>query len=97
VQQGKDKAEGQEENEVEQEAFNKVEQDEFKRLNKFSCINLLNETFRQYASQNITKEFFNDIKLKCTEFRYHFNDYLTSTLHEMINKVFDDLKQFQFE
>ncbi|RCI00646.1 hypothetical protein CU097_014819 [Rhizopus azygosporus] len=51
VQQDEDKEEGQKENEVQQEALNKAEHDELEKLNKSSCINLLNKTF--YYSHRI--------------------------------------------
>ena len=97
VQQEDDKEEGQKENEVQQEAFNKAEHDELEKLTKSLCINLLNETYQRYASKSLPEEYLNDIKSKCADLHSHFNDYLTLTLYEMINELFDEFKQFQFE
>jgi hypothetical protein len=97
MQQDEDKEKSQEENEVQQEAFNKADHDELEKLTKALCINLLNETYQHYAFQSLPEEYFNDIKSKCADLQSHFSDYLTSIMYEMINNLFDELKQFQFE
>ncbi|CAO3675322.1 unnamed protein product [Rhizopus stolonifer] len=97
VQQDEDKEEGQKKNEIQQEALNKAEHDELEKLNKSLCINLLNETYQHYASQSLPEEYFNNIKSKCADLRSHFSDYLTPIMYEMINNLFDELKQFQFD
>ncbi|KAG1135808.1 hypothetical protein G6F37_012504 [Rhizopus arrhizus] len=97
MQQDEDKEKSQEENEVQQEVFNKAEHDELEKLTKSLCINLLNETYQHYASQSLPEEYFNDIKSECADLRSHFSDYLASIMYEMINNLFDELKQFQFD
>lgn len=82
------------ENKVQQEVFNKAEHDELEKLNKSSCINLLNETFQKYASQSLTEEHFSNIKSKCADLRSQFSDCLSSIINETINELFDELKQF---
>ncbi|KAG1516642.1 hypothetical protein G6F46_010489 [Rhizopus delemar] len=47
--------------------------------------------------QRTQKEFYNYIKSKCADLQFHFNDHLTSIMYEMINNLFDELKQFQFD
>lgn len=80
-----------------EEKFNKAKHNELEKLNKSSCVNLLNETFRRHAFNTLSEGDFNCIKSKCAELKLHFSNCLTPIMTKMINDLFDELMQFQFE
>ncbi|KAI7871149.1 hypothetical protein BDF14DRAFT_1192574 [Spinellus fusiger] len=73
-----------EEDEIQEELqhknFTKVESVELEKLTSSSCINLLNNNYQCHASQSLPEKHFSDIKSKCSELKFQFNDGLSCHL-----------------
>lgn len=86
-----------EEEREEEVGLAKVESEELEKLNKSHCINLLSKPFKNHASQSLPQDAYVDIKFKCISLRSQFKESLTPEISKLINDLFDDIKQFQFE
>jgi hypothetical protein len=76
---------------------NDIESVELDKLAKSSCINLLNDNFQRHYYHSLTKATYNNIKSRCAQVKSLYTDSLDPVILQMINALFDDLKQFQFE
>lgn len=70
---------------------------EFLKLVNSSCINLLSDRYKELYQQVISPNTFQQIWNTCTINKSEYQVSCPAETKELINQIFDDLNQFQFE
>lgn len=74
-----------------------IDELEFLKLVNSSCINLLNDRFKKLYQQVISPNTFQQIWNTCTINKSEYQASCPTETKGLINQIFDDLSQFQFE
>ncbi|KAI8639027.1 hypothetical protein BD408DRAFT_280083 [Parasitella parasitica] len=70
---------------------------EFLKLLNSSCINLLSDRYKELYQKVISPSIFRQICNSCNVNKSEYQTSCPAETKEMINQIFDDLNQFQFE